>query len=467
MISLAARLCRRCTSRSSGRGAIAWNAIVALTIVFLGARAATAADAPPQCAWPIEIDGAGASNVAHPDPNAAYWATPFDPSAWRKAIVRGRFPKARVMAFATYDAHGVERAGLLDLNIAPDQGSASPFRPGSASKAASARNYSISVGRERDDSHNHLGVPRQGLAWIVYRVYVPDGGADRKGGAPLPAITLVADDSRSKTIPACRPQPFPNAIAQAERTLRALGDSGASAADYLASASAPALAPGGVAEVDSGGCAAAPPPFHARVLPGLFHHDAIKTLVSGGICAAPNRIVVIRGKAPGFPDTHSGAPVSKPAPGAGPIAMRYWSMCDNLEYPPAPVGACQADWATRLDPNGYYTYVLAPGFSRPGWLAPDASFLPWNAAPQPNLLILRNLIPANSFTQSVQAVARHGCVVGGSGSRAVGATELKKAAACAEKIMGPYYPRAVYCDRQLYLQKGWRGCFAAAGVTPP
>lgn len=459
-------------------GAILRMALLCAAIALIGARTARAGDAPPACAWPIEVDGAGPSNLAYPDPSATYWATPFDPGAWTKMIIRGRFPNARLIALAAFDGRGGQTASLLDLHIAPDAGSLNPYRPESVARSPAARNYTVTAGRERDRSPNYLGVAKSGLAWIVYRVYVPNHGMDRKGGAPLPSVTLVAADGRARTVAPCRPQRFPDAIAQVGRQLRAAGDSGAVAADYLAASVAigPAIgvatnapgASGTSATADPGRCAAAPPAFHALAFSGgLFPNDAVKALVAGGICPARDRIVVVRGKAPGFPDTHPGEPISKPAPRAGPIAMRYWSLCDNLEAAPAPVAACRADWETRIDSSGFYTYVLAPAYARPGWLAGDASFLPWNAAPQPNLLILRNLLPANSFSQSVQVVQHRGCAVGGGApGKAVTAKELAKAAACAEKVMGPYYPRAVYCDRNLYVQKGWQGCFAAAGVPP-
>jgi hypothetical protein len=31
--------------------------------------------------------------------------------------------------------------------------------------------------------------------------------------------------------------------------------------------------------------------------------------------------------------------------------------------------------------------------------------------------------------------------------------------------MGAFYPRAVYCDPSVLVNRGWRGCFAAAGKS--
>jgi hypothetical protein len=34
-------------------------------------------------------------------------------------------------------------------------------------------------------------------------------------------------------------------------------------------------------------------------------------------------------------------------------------------------------------------------------------------------------------------------------------------------LSGDYLPRGVYCDKELFIQQGWQGCFDAAGVAAP
>jgi hypothetical protein len=34
-------------------------------------------------------------------------------------------------------------------------------------------------------------------------------------------------------------------------------------------------------------------------------------------------------------------------------------------------------------------------------------------------------------------------------------------------LTGEYFPKGVYCDKQLFIAQGWEGRFAAAGVAAP
>jgi hypothetical protein len=110
-------------------------------------------------------------------------------------------------------------------------------------------------------------------------------------------------------------------------------------------------------------------------------------------------------------------------------------MCNNNEVSPFPVVGCQPDWATKLDSDGFFTYVVSPDESgvtppaQPAWLPPDATWLPWGDPSLPNVLIYRNMLPANF------------------------------------SLTGDYYPRGVFCDKQLFIGLGWRACFAAVGAT--
>ena len=62
----------------------------------------------------------------------------------------------------------------------------------------------------------------------------------------------------------------------------------------------------------------------------------------------PGRIIVVHGKAPGFPDTFDGSPIWVPSRGFRTVDMRYWSMCDNDFALPVPVVNCATDLTTDL-----------------------------------------------------------------------------------------------------------------------
>jgi hypothetical protein len=137
------------------------------------------------------------------------------------------------------------------------------------------------------------------------------------------------------------------------------------------------------------------------------------------------------------------------------------------------VVACQADYATQLDSQGFYTYVISEDESGtqpptpPAWLPPDATWLPWGATSVPNILLLRNMLPAASFRRSVQAAEAAGCTFDNEPGAPVPYEDIVDAGQCAQGVMDAYYPVAVYCDKKLFMKHGWQKCFAAAGVGLP
>jgi hypothetical protein len=189
-------------------------------------------------------------------------------------------------------------------------------------------------------------------------------------------------------------------------------------------------------------------------------------MTAGSLQYEPGRIVVVRGKAAVFPDTYQGESIFVPANPPGPVQLRYWSMCNNVEAAPYPVVLCRADYATTLDAEGYYTYVLSYEASGdpPAWLASTATWLPWGAIDQPNILIFRNMLPSPDFGQAVQDAEAAGCTVDNQSGSTPSYAVQRSASQCAARIMGDYYPRSATCDQDTYVRRGWQGCFSAAGV---
>jgi hypothetical protein len=201
---------------------------------------------------------------------------------------------------------------------------------------------------------------------------------------------------------------------------------------------------------------------------GYFPNAANKYIAAPDLCFEEERLVVVRGKAPGVPDTYDGAPLWQPPGQAGRTALRYWSMCNNEQVAPYPAVECLADHATALDSEGYYTYVVSRAEEEselpPGWLPDDASWLPWGSVDATNILILRNMLPDADFHHSVQAANAAGCVFGNSSGGTVPYDAIAEASECARAVMGEYYPVGVYCDKSVLIAQGWQGCFDAAGV---
>ena len=137
-----------------------------------------------------------------------------------------------------------------------------------------------------------------------------------------------------------------------------------------------------------------------------------------------------------FADTRAGTAVMPAS------RLRYWSMCENDPFTERYV-ACDTDDQTTQSPQGYASYVISTPAERPAnaTSACGVNWLPWGPDAR-GLLILRNMLPAASFTQSIQ-----------------NATLGNEAA-----TMGDYYPRSRYSTTAAFAALGCSR--AATGGAP-
>lgn len=391
----------------------------ALTISLGMPALSVAQTSPLPCSWPLESTGKGITNVGFPDTDATYWLTPIDTTRWKAMIVAGQYPRSRFFSFVTYFETGGAVDSIVDANISPDPGSANPFRPGPAGEP---QDYTLTIDGDTTGPGNHIHWGNTRWAYIVYRIYVADKGLSRMAGIPRPIVTLVDTDGN-----AYQTQPCSSAKSASQlHSLKALLEK-----------SAPA-SPGATSCLSSQGQPQNVVTFVTNKSGGHFLPNPATTYVAArGLCLEPDKIVVVRGKAAVFPDTYNGSSIFQPAI-PGDIQMRYWSMCNNNQRFPFPVVACQADHATRLDDQSFYTYIVSPNESGmtppvpPSWVPPDATWLPWGDPTAPNALLFREMLPMPNFT-----------------------------------LTDDYYPKGVFCDKRLFITQGWQACFAAAGVTAP
>jgi len=405
----------------------------------------------PSCAWRLETDGSGITNVAYPDTDATYWTMPVDTTQWKQVILQGQYPRSRFFSVTTYVAQGAASDAILDINIDPDAGSSNPFRRRSSGQQ---HDYTVNVGGPSGQT-NQVNFGDTPLAWIIYRIYVPNRGLDEMGGVPLPAVTLVDANGGRHSIAPCG-TPRDQQITLLVDDLRADGFD--QLADYWQTK---------FTEGDDGGLAPDPncQPEDQIVfwIPentgGFFPNPFNKYIAAGGLCFHAGKFVIVRGKAADFPNTYNGGPVWQPAlPGY--IQLRYWSMCNNDQIPPFPVVACQPDHATNLDRQGYYTYVLGEGDSPPPWLPAYATWLPWGSTVVSNILIFRNMLPSTpQFDRSVQAAIAAECVANNKLNKPPLRPEVVAAGSCAERVMKAFYPKAVFCDQSVFRYGGWQACF--------
>lgn len=422
-----------------------WKTILGITQVttaFTLMAASAIAQQPGVCSWPLETTGEGLTNVAYPDKNSTYWTMPFDATAWKEIIITGTYPQARFFSFAAYNSNGQlvsnGPSSIHDVDIDANAGSANPFRNTPAE--GQLQQYTITAGSAvpASTTTNFVQLGTTKLGWLIYRVYVPDNGSDAAGGVPLPSLTFVDRNNQPHQIPSC---------SKRSSTFTGLNMPGLIAPLITQSASCQTGQPVSWIPKNTG---------------GYFPNPANAYIAIPGLCLEKGKILVVRGKAAIFPDTYNGGSIWEP----NGINLRYWSMCNNQQSFPYPVLACAADHSTKLDAEGYYTYVVSELEHRtggaPAWLPDDATWLPWNSPNDVGILLFRNMLPAPDFGKSVQAAQAAGCAVDNPKNAAPDPAAISKGVACTQNIMQEYYPKAVYCDKHVFINKGWQGCFAAA-----
>jgi hypothetical protein len=465
----------------------AGRAVVQLVALTFSATLA-AAQSPLICSWPLETTGSGITNIAYPDTNATYWTMPVNTARWKGVQIKGTYPHARFMSFVVYDATGSvvqingKEQNLNDVNINPDAGNSNPFRQDVV--AGQPQNYTIDFAASPLlGPTNFLQFGDSRLAWIIYRIYVPNKEhlgpnkivVDRQAGVPLPTVSLIDQGGAAHPLPACPSPKDSGLISQLMRVLTAEG------IEFDVSSFLQQLVDTAASGADSATCRQTTtlPAWVPKNTGGYFPNPANKYIAIPGVCFEPNRIVVVRGKGAIFPDTFNGNPIWVPAsvPSSGPsptVQLRHWSICNNHQGFPYPAVACEADHSTNLDSSGYYTYVVAEGIGGgkrlpPRWLPPDATWLPW--ARDVNILAFRNMLPDPAFPYSVQAVIAKAatdpnCLVPNERGMKPTPDQIQDGADCAKNVLQEYYPEAVYCDRDLFITGGWQACFAAAGLLP-
>lgn len=394
------------------------------------------------CAWPATV-AIDALNIAYPDGNATYFAMPYILGPDKTLIVEGAFPLARFSSLTTYYGMGIPGAAIellgwaRDTQIQPDAGSSNPTVDPGASLDPAERRWTVRVtGTAAVDGGTPAPISGDGnvipahpegatdqLGLLVLRVYVPDDLSDPTGGVGLPTLTIEDRNGDRHELGTCS--------AEESATWGAVINDLIEVA--VASAPVLPLPPDAITE----------PEWVRSSVPGLGPNPDNRYLM-GPVVSEPGRIVVIRGKAPTFPDTGAGESASTPAD------LRYWSFCTGSNVTPYATTACVGDFEVPLDTDGFYTIVVSQAEDRPANATPEngVAWLQGADPTLPDLVILRHMLPSGGFfDQSVWAVPE----------RTPGA---------AEAIMGPYFPQTVYCDTATFEAGGADACFAASEATP-
>jgi hypothetical protein len=406
----------------------------------------------PNCAWQFEFSPFGLGNWLWPDIANRWFYMPID-KQWQQLTITGTYPKARFFSLVVYDNAPASTGladHLFDAQIVPDQGSCNPFATGNCNPSAKpGSTYTVTVTRNNNTAGNVLQLDAK-TGWLLYRLYLPNVGGDSMGGVPLPEVKVTGANGKTTPLPICpisnrqsELAPLQPQIVQVELE------------NPLASLSIPP-----VPDRIWFGAIKEPPP---QWLPNPDQKYLISFFMPE---YEQDRIIVIRGKMPGFPDTYRGNPVSQPAPGFDSVQLRYWGLCQAELVSPLPVMGCTTDANTPLDEDGFYTIVISNDVLRPEWLTQDAVWLPWGDEKNvPKLIFMRNLLASANFNQSVQYAIDPGkCGFNLTFPNPPTQDVIKDSGQCAQAVMGDYYPEAVWCDRQIFISGGWQACFSAAGL---
>ena len=368
---------------------------------------------PVLCAWPFIVD-VNDVNMAYPDPNATYWAIPFNLSAGESLLLEGTYPSARFMAVTLYNAIGDTVGQISDLDIAPDPGSSNPFATADP-PPGSGRSWRMSIvpaGATTGEPNVLELASGQRAGWMVYRVYLGNPPGDLMGGEPLPTVLRKRGEVVTQTLEPC--------------------------SQFL---------PGtGIAKILN---AALPEPLDVTVPPefvrladtsGLFANTA-NAYLSAFSDAPPGNILVVRGKLPTTPDTGDGQSV------VGDFELRYFSITSNLNQKPYPTVAGVYDHELPLDADGDYTVVVAREGDVPtnATAAEGIAVLNWGDGAS-QAVIIRNMLPASDFTSAVQDVtpSNYG------------------APSDAAAVMGDFYPLIATCTTATFEAEGAAGCLATS-----
>jgi hypothetical protein len=367
------------------------------------------------CSWFGETDQRDV-NIGAPDLDAFYWMSPLTPSAGARVVIGGSYPRARYFSFHVYDNQGNALGSIYDQQIAPDRGSANPFRGrvwrGRGDRYTAYVSFGPRPSRAAPNTVYVSPTAAGNAALLVYRVYVPAHTDVPSGDVPFPTVSQQTGTGQSLTSLgpcATTPPPFGSVFWQA-----------AASADYPAAAPVP----------DNAG--ATPVPTWQRSFGNQLGNQQNAYLVTT-LSHQYGDLVVLHARAPTFPNSRQGRPVYARH------QLRYWSLCTYDPSGQAGFG-CAADYGATIH-GGSITYVVSDPGARPGNATPahGVTWLPWGAQPAVQL-VYRNMLPAPWFSHAVQRV---------------------KPSSSVPAVLGAYYPRAVYCRPATFARGGWRACFAA------
>jgi hypothetical protein len=386
------------------------------------------------------------TNQGFPGGEITYWGAKFATPPGAAVILHGKFAHARFQSLAAYVSNGTGTNSVPDYATRPDKGSKNPYIKGHR-RDVRHRSYTITV--------LGLDVPAQparntlyaapdpqynSYQDILYRVYVPDKGRGRAGGAPLPTPELRLADGSTLTGQAMCDALNSNHAYASQNLPLPIYESYVNwpGKDPATNPANPAFSFEKFFSLSYALSAYKSAAEHAAAdyTPvGTFYNNVDARYMVGNYSFAYGQVLVIRGKLPTTPDSHAG----EKRMGGG--QMREWDMCVEESLAVTGTYKCLYDEQLPLRRGRRYVIVLAHAGVRPrnaskrcgvAWLPADPL---GDAAGRPDVgtLASRNVLPSPRFHRSSWDISRPGT---------------------GQQVMGPYYPTGTYTSKAQFEAKG-------------
>ncbi len=379
---------------------------------------------PSPCFWvgPYNIDHPD-RNFAYPDTGANYWHAGYKLPSGAKLTLNGQYPHARYISLNSYRLDTSPASSLTDQDIAPDQGAFNPFLQG-GDRQHRSRDFTIEVAQGEPDGeeapntlYDYVGSGDKSV--LLYRIYVTDEGRDGLGDVPLPAVELTLESGEILV--------GEQACSALQVDIDNLSIPLVPAGTYQQVRANPAVEPAhnpAVWRAAYNGTFGFQCSFLGRCdgMPErqvTFYANADNQYVSTFLNNDFGAVAVTRGKLPSLPKTLASVPIYDEEGSQ----LRYWSICQNEYYSQA-VTACLFDEELTLDDDGYYTVVTSLLADKPTNATNECghNYLPWTeqgdgfgrvieggeSRLNEALLIVRNMLPKEDFSQAIQNTSTPG-----------------------------------------------------------
>lgn len=290
------------------------------------------------------------SELLYGDMNAYYWMHYYTVDPSLEMVIEGEYPYCRYMSYTAYGVSNKLVTGAVDQRITPDPGSANPFMPG-AGWNTGGRKYTIVIRFTPPPANTDFFVPGAGNnviyvgslpngeantgGFLAYRLYLPSRGRSMTGGVNLPKVYYrrVQDGGKVKV-------ELPFAL-NFNKLYPILEQNTESDDNHLL--------------------------WHRSSGDIKYAGNPDTVYLEAKINTDPSKLLLIRWKAPTFPDTFNNKGIT------GKEDMRYWSMSFCSRRGGSNLYTI-SDYQAITGEDGYINLAVSFGVPRPAHMTPENGY---------------------------------------------------------------------------------------------